>query len=79
MRSGAIVTENNEKRERERDGKNRYLDINIYSVGLAPLNEGCPQPIVHIRIAHIADHIGPPVDTLNKINFNSLLINLLAN
>ena len=54
------------KESEEEDVKNTtsHLDLNVDPVGLAPLNEGRPQPVVHIGVADVADHVGPPVDAL---------------
>jgi hypothetical protein len=43
---------------------NSDLDFDVDSVGIPPLDEGRPQPVVHIRIANVTNHIRPPVDTL---------------
>ncbi len=41
-----------------------YLYVNINPIGLSPLNEGGPQPVLHIRILDIAYNIAPPIYTL---------------
>jgi hypothetical protein len=41
-----------------------HLDFDVDSVCLSPFDEGSPQPVVHIGIADVTNHIRPPVDSL---------------
>lgn len=45
----------------------RELDLDVYPVGRAPLDEGRPQPIVDVPVRDIAHHVAPPVDALLEI------------
>ena len=45
----------------------RELDLNVDPVRLAPLDERSPQPVVDVGVAHVTDHVGPPVDALVKV------------
>ena len=42
-----------------------YLNIN--PIRLSSLNEGRPQPVVHIWVANITNNVAPPVDPLIKV------------
>lgn len=43
------------------------LDLDVDAVGVTPLDEGRPQPVVHVVIGYITHDVGAPVDAFLEV------------
>lgn len=43
------------------------LDLDVHAVGGAALDEGRPQPVVHVVVGDVAHHVRPPVDAILEL------------
>lgn len=45
----------------------RELHFDVHAVGGSSLDEGRPEPVVHVVVGHVAHHVRPPVDAVLKL------------